>query len=312
MSARSRHGPLNRDWDQGSRGGVHQTRRHCDCDLEWLGCLRGLGSGLERSSTMKQNTYERSLRRRLLDGETVYGLVIKASSPALVEMCAAAGFDFAFIDGEHGSGEALELEHHVRAAESFGMPAVVRIGSHQPGEILRALDIGAEGIIVPHVNTRAEAEAIVQAAHYPPIGRRGLATTTRAGRHAFSNLKEHLHYAEQNTLIAVQVEDPEAIEHVEEIASVGYVDCVFIGPADLSLGLGYPGESDHPVVVEAFNRICSAVASKPNVKLGSFGRDARDAKVWTAKGASFVALASTLLIAQKFREVVAELYPQKI
>jgi len=67
------------------------------------------------------------------------------------------------------------------------------------GEILRALDIGAEGIIVPHVNTRAEAEAIVQAAHYPPIGRRGLATTTRAGRHAFSNLKEHLHSAEQNT-----------------------------------------------------------------------------------------------------------------
>lgn len=260
---------------------------------------------------MKQNTDERSLRRRLLDGETVYGLVIKAPAPALVEMCAAAGFDFAFIDGEHGSGEALELEHHVRAAESFGMPAVVRIGSHQPGEILRALDIGAEGIIVPHVNTRAVAEAIVQAAHYPPIGRRGLATTTRAGRHAFSNLKEHLHSAEQNTLIAVQVEDPEAIEHVEEIASVRYIDCVFIGPADLSLGLGYPGESDHPIVVEAFNRICSAVASKPNVKLGSFGRDARDAKAWTAKGASFVALASTLLIAQKFREVVAELYPQK-
>jgi 4-hydroxy-2-oxoheptanedioate aldolase len=123
---------------------------------------------------MKQKTDERSLRRRLLDGETVYGLVIKAPAPALVEMCAAAGFDFAFIDGEHGSGEALELEHHVRAAESFGMPAVVRVGSHQPGEILRALDIGAEGIIVPHVNTGAEAEAVVLAAHYPPVGRRGL------------------------------------------------------------------------------------------------------------------------------------------
>ena len=258
---------------------------------------------------MKQKPTERSLRRRLLDGETVYGLVIKAPAPALVEMCAAAGFEFAFIDGEHGSGEALELEHHVRAAESFGMSAVVRVGSHHPGEILRALDIGAEGIIVPHVNTRAEAEAIVQAAHYPPIGRRGLATTTRAGRHTFSNLKEHLRSAEENTFLAVQVEDPEAIEHVEEIASVPYINCVFIGPADLSLGLGHPGESEHPTVVAAFNRICNAVSSKPNVRLGTFARDAKDAQGWTAKGASFVALASTLLIAQKFREVVAELKP---
>src|ERR1700693_4860147 len=239
---------------------------------------------------MKRSTDERSMRRRLLDGETLYGLVIKVPSPALVEMCAAAGFNFACIDGVHGSGEALELEHHVRAAESFGMPAVVRIGSHHPCEILRALDIGAEGIIVPHVNSRAEAEAIVQAAHYPPIGGRGLATTTRAGRHAFSNLKEHLHSAEQNTLIAVQVEDPEAIEHVEEIASVRCIDCVFIGPTDLSIGLGYPGESTHPVVVEAFNRICRAVASRPNVKLGAFARDAKDARSWTGKGASFLAL----------------------
>ncbi len=260
---------------------------------------------------MKQRSAERSLRQRLLGGEALYGVVIKPPAPALVEMCAAAGFDFAFIDGEHGSGETLEWEHHVRAAESFGMPAVVRVGSHHPAEILGALDIGAEGIIVPHVNTKLEAEAIVRAAHYPPIGRRGLATTTRAARHAFSNLKEHLRAAEENTLIAVQIEDPEAIEHVGEIASVPYIDCVFIGPADLSLGLGYPGESDHPAVVEAFTRICSTVASKPNVKLGTFARDAKDANAWTAKGASFVALASTLLIAQKFREVVADLQPGK-
>ena len=260
---------------------------------------------------MKPKTSERSLRQRLLAGETVYGLVVKAPAPALVEMGAAAGFDFALLDGEHGSGEALELEHHVRAAESFGIPAVIRTGSHQPCEILHALDVGAEGIVVPHVNTKAEAEAIVQAAYHAPIGRRGLATTTRSGRHTFSSLKEHLRFTQENTLIAVQLEDPKALEHVEEIASVPYVDCIFIGPADLSLGLGYPGESDHPTVVAAFDRICHAVASKPNVKLGSFGRDARDAKAWTAKGASFVTLAATLLIAQKFRELAAELYPHK-
>jgi 4-hydroxy-2-oxoheptanedioate aldolase len=259
---------------------------------------------------MKQKHNAPSLRRRLLGGETLYGLVIKPPAPALVEMCAAAGFDFGFIDGEHGTGDALEWEHHVRAGESFGMPAVVRVGGHHPSEILRALDIGAEGIVVPHVNSKAEAEAIVRAAHYPPIGRRGLSTTTRAGRHAFSNLKEHLRSAEENTLIAVQVEDPEGIEHVEAITSVPFVDCVFIGPTDLSLGLGYPGENDHPVVMEAFARIDSAVDSKPNVKLGTFARDASDANQWTARGASFVALASTILIAQKFREIMANLQPE--
>jgi 4-hydroxy-2-oxoheptanedioate aldolase len=198
-------------------------------------------------------------------------------------------------------------DERARCRKFLVCPAVVRVASHHPSEILRALDIGAEGIIVPHVNTREEAEAVVKAAHYPPIGRRGLATTTRAGRHAFCNLKEHLRSAEENTFIAVQVEDPEAIEQVAEIASVRYIDCVFIGPADLSIGLGYPGETNHPIVVKAFDRICDPVASKPNVKLGAFARDAQDGYAWTRKGASFVALASTLLIAQKFREVVDDL-----
>jgi hypothetical protein len=163
----------------------------------------------------------------------------------------------------------------------------VRVGSHHATEVLRALDIGAQGIIVPHVNTQAEAEAIVRAAHYPPIGRRGLATTTRAGQHAFSNLKEHLSSTGQHTLIAVQVEDPEGIEHVDAIASVPHIDCVFIGPTDLSLGLGYPGENDHPAVIEAFARIHRAVNSKPHVKLGTFARDSNDANRWTKQGASF-------------------------
>ncbi len=272
------------------------------------------------------------LRRRLLDGQTVYGLIVKAPAPALVEMCAAAGFEFAFLDGEHGGADTLELEHHVRAAGSFGIPAVVRVGSHGPREILQVLDTGAEGIVVPHVNTKADVEAIVRAAHYPPVGRRGVATTTRAavharggganyppgggggvapppgaGRHAFVNLKDHLRAAQEHTWIAVQVEDPEAVENVEAIAAVPGVDCVFIGPTDLSVGLGYPGETSHPVVTAAFDRIRRAVASKPKVRLGSFARDGRDARAWVARGASFIALAATTLIAQKFRDTIAEI-----
>jgi 4-hydroxy-2-oxoheptanedioate aldolase len=253
---------------------------------------------------MKLNADSKKLRLRILQGEILYGLIVKAPSPAIVEMCAAAGFDFAVIDSEHGSGDLAEIEHHIRAAESFGMSAIVRVGTNEPIEILRALDSGAAGIIVPHVRSRSAAERVVEAAHYPPIGRRGLAMTTRAGRHAFGKVKEHLAEAAENTLVIVQIEDPEGIEQVVEIAAVPHVDMLFVGPTDLSLGLGYPGESDHPAVVEAIERVINVAAARPKLGLAAFARDTSDAALWQKRGAKLIALASTLLIAQKFGEVI--------
>jgi 4-hydroxy-2-oxoheptanedioate aldolase len=256
---------------------------------------------------MKETIPGKSLRQRVMYGDTVYGLVIKAPAPAIIEMCAAAGFDFAIIDTEHGSGDITEVEHHIRAAESFGMPALVRVGVNEPIEILRALDSGAAGIIVPHVKTKREAQRVVAAAHYPPIGRRGLATTTRAGRHAFRQVKEHLAEAAENTLVIVQIEDPEGVERAQEIAAVPYIDMLFIGPTDLALSLGYPGDNDHPRVVEAIDQVRKAVAGHHKLGLAAFARDAADALSWHDRGASFIALTATTLIAQKFGEVTDQL-----
>ena len=224
-----------------------------------------------------------------------------------MEMCAAAGFDFAIIDSEHGSGDLAEIEHHIRAAESFGMPAMVRVGTSQPIEILRALDSGAVGIVVPHVRSKAEAKRVVEAAHYPPIGRRGLATTTRAGRHAFRHVKEHLADAAENTLVIVQIEDPEGVDNAAEIAAVPYIDMLFIGPTHLSLALGYPGDSDHPIIVEAIDQVRQVVTGCHKLGLAAIARDAADGVVWQNRGAKLIALTATSLIAQKFGEVIDQL-----
>jgi len=244
-----------------------------------------------------------SLRTRVLQGDAVVGVIVKIPSAASVEMCAAAGFDFVVLDAEHGSGEMLELEHHIRAAESFGVPVLVRVGQNDPVEILHALDAGATGIIVPHVCSVADARAAVQAAHYPPLGRRGLALTTRAGRHTFTDLHAHLERARNDTLVIVQVEDAEALEHVGDISATPHVDVVFLGPTDLALSLGHPGELDHPVVVGAVETFVGAVRRGGSAALGTFARDEPDTLSWRARGASFIFLAATLLFAQRLKQV---------
>lgn len=249
-----------------------------------------------------------SLRARMRAGDTLYGLIIKMPAGAVVEMSAQAGFDFAVLDCEHGGAETGALEDHVRAAESFGLPALVRVGDHAPIGILRALDTGAEGIVVPHVREPEDVAAIVRAAHYPPVGNRGLATSTRAGGHGLTPLVDHLSTAAENTVVVLQIEDREALVHVSAMASSAHVDAVFVGPTDLSISLGHPGNLDHPEVMAAIDGIIGAVSEADHTVLGAFARDEGSAAKWRERGAHLIALSSTGLFAQKLAEVASELH----
>lgn len=248
-----------------------------------------------------------SLKRRIQSGQALFGLAVKMPGAAIVEMCARAGFDFAVIDTEHGGADVEQLEHHVRAAESFGMRVLVRVGSHAPIDILRALDIGAAGIVAPHVRTPAEAAGLVQAAYYPPRGSRGLATSTRAGDHSLLALGAHLQEAAEQTLIVAQIEDQAALAHLNAIASTPYIDVVFISPSDLSMSLGHPGEFAHPAVQSAMDAIVQAVRSASHAVLGAFAHDERDAESWVERGAQFIWFSATSLVAQRFTQVIAAL-----
>lgn len=248
------------------------------------------------------------IRQAFSEARPALGIFIVIPSPALVEIAGHAGFDFVILDTEHGSAGPESLEHMVRAAEAAGTTPVVRVTANDRGLILRALDAGALGLLVPHVVSAGDAEAAVGAARYPPGGARGLSTTARAGRYSFRGVTDHIERSNREIVVAVQIEDAAAVAHAEAIAAVPGVDVLFVGPSDLSLSMGYPGQADHPAVQRAVDRIFKA-AERSHREVGWFARDVAGATAMHARGARFLTFNSTLLIAGAFRDLVAAVRP---
>jgi 4-hydroxy-2-oxoheptanedioate aldolase len=157
------------------------------------------------------------------------------------------------------------------------------------------LDAGATGILVPHVRTEAEARAIAAAAHYPPMGVRGLATTARAGRHGFTTIQRHLDKAKSETVVLVQIEDADALDNVPAIAAVENVDGVFIGPADLSISLGHPGNPGHPHVASAIETAVRQIRQAGSMP-STFARAPADVAQLAERGIPIAIFSSTLLL----------------
>ncbi len=249
---------------------------------------------------------QNNLKSRVKNGDLLHGMFIMIPSPAVVEMAGYAGFDYVVLDTEHGASGTEMLENQVRAAEASGVTSLVRSVGQTPGEILRALETGAKGLLVPHVATAEQAAAIVQAAHYPPVGIRGMATTSRAGRHGVTTVSKHLQEAAESTIVMVQIEDASALPNVPAIARTKGIDGVFIGPADLAISLGFPGQPDHPKVAEAIGKISREVKEAGQV-LAGFAKSEVDAAVLAQQGATFICLSSTLIISARFVELAKNL-----
>lgn len=255
-------------------------------------------------STDKKRTV--SLVERLRNKEELLGLVVKMPGHALLEVAGHLGFDFALIDTEHGSGDTGDLENHLRAAGSVGLNVVVRVGANDSLPVLRALDAGAHGVIVPHVNTPREAALAVQSAHYPPIGTRGLAASTRAGRFSTDSMAEHLERARRETAVIVQIEDIAAVEHGYEIASTEHIDAVWLGPGDLSMSLGVPGELEHPLVAEAIDRIVDDVAKAETTALCVVLNHESEIPRWRERGATVFLFVASNLQTERLRQLRAD------
>jgi 2-keto-3-deoxy-L-rhamnonate aldolase RhmA len=170
------------------------------------------------------------------------------TAPGLVELLGHLGFDVIFIDCEHGPAGWDAVEDMVRAAELVGATPIVRVQANEPSTITRALDRGAGGVQIPHVNTRAEAEAAVRHAKFHPIGHRGFA----GGRAALGEkMSEYARRANAETMVVVMLEETEALDHLDAILGVEHVDVFFVAPGDLAQSMGYPGQTDHPRVQAA-------------------------------------------------------------
>ena len=208
-----------------------------------------------------------SLRARAEAGERLLGVLLRMPGEELVEMAAVAGFDFVLVDCEHGPADLGALRQHIAVAAIHRVPVVVRVGEDDPGMILRALDQGAEGILAPHIDSAADAVALVSAAHYPPIGTRGFATYSRAGRFGESDPAAHRDWFLGNTLVLGMIESPVGVAAAAEIVATPGLDGIMIGPADLDAA---SGPSDLPLP-EATARVNAAIAAGGRIRMDIVG-----------------------------------------
>jgi len=191
---------------------------------------------------------ENLTKKKIKEGKTAYGVFVSMWSPPIIEIIGRIGFDFVILDAEHSPMGAESCEHMVRAADCVNITPIIRVGMNIRQNILRYLDIGALGVQMPMINSKAEAEAVIESVKYPPEGKRGLAGVRAANYGLTGSLGDYVKEANRETLVVVQVETVQAAENIKEILAVPGPDVIFIGPADLSSAMGYPGQVTHPEV----------------------------------------------------------------
>ncbi len=205
---------------------------------------------------------ENRMKSLITAGKPAYGVSVQFASSEIVEMIGELGFDWVMLDAEHGSITPDNIGPLVMAAELHGVTPVVRPEKNDPAVINKYLDRGAMGVQAPHVNTAAEAKAVVEACRFHPDGKRGLGGGRMADFGFGVATADYVRQANEQMLVCVQIEDVEAVENLDEILAVDGVDVFFIGPTDLAQSLGYPGQNSHPdvqkVIQETFTRIHAA------------------------------------------------------
>ena len=237
-------------------------------------------------------------KQKLMDGDFVYGMsVSELTSPVLPVLFQRAGYDFIFIDLEHGPNGFRDVAELVWACRQAGVTPLVRVPDPERFYISRFLDIGAQGIIVPRVESVEQVDAIVSYGRYQPDGSRGAAL---GGRHTdFAPMPDQragLAEANRQVLLAIQIETAVGLERVEDLVSRPGVDLCFIGPQDLSIALGIPGDFHSPRMDEAMDRIV-AVCGQHGVPVGCQSGDITFSTKWMARGCRYIMLGNdTMLI----------------
>ena len=235
-----------------------------------------------------------TIKKRLQDGQTLYGSFVTMNNPDGAEIMALGGFDFIVIDTEHGPMSVESSIHIIRAAETRGVPSIIRVADSEAASILRVLDIGAAGVQVPQVGTPEIARMIVDASHYHPLGHRGLAMP-RAADFGALPVKEYFQRARERTLVVAQCESAEGLENIEAVAAVPEVDVVFLGPFDLSHSLGIPGEVEDPRIKAAEKRVVEA-CEKYGKAAGIFAVNGEKAAIRAREGFRYVTLGTDAIL----------------
>lgn len=234
------------------------------------------------------------LKSRLKKGEVVAGAWCEIPSPELINAIAASGMDFVIIDMEHGPISIETAGEMIRAAEVEGCSPIVRVSKLDESLILSALDVDAFGVIVPHIESRKDAENTIAFAKYHPIGQRGFSPFTRAGRYSLENIKTHAKFQNDETALILMLEGKEGIASIDDVLAIDdisqKVDAIYIGAYDLSQALGMPGEIDHPDVMKALEKSVKKIRSRGLAAGGYVAKNKKDIEWMTAMGMQFITL----------------------
>jgi 2-keto-3-deoxy-L-rhamnonate aldolase RhmA len=252
--------------------------------------------------------YINQTRERLARGETVFGCGLQVYRSAEIPRAfAAAGFDYVFIDMEHGSYDLETVQEMITASNAAGITPIVRVAELLYSLVARLLDAGAQGIILPRVEDPKLLEEAMSWMRFPPAGKRGYGVNPTMVQYEGRSFAEIIEHQNRNTVSVVQFETRTAMERADELLSVRGVDIAMVGPADLSISLGVPGDFDNPLMISTIQGLI-AKCNKHGVVPGIQTRSVAMAKAWAERGMRFVgASAEHGLLLEKAKETVSQL-----
>jgi len=237
--------------------------------------------------------------------------VFEYGSPAVPRIMKAAGWDYILIDTEHASFGMETVGNLLHVSAAVGLPAVVRVPEAQRSLLSRPLDAGAMGVMIPRVESRAQAEDIVRYTKYFPMGDRGVALGTAHSAYQAVNGKQFIRQANTELLVIMQIETQRGMENLDDILSVPGLSVAYLGPHDLSTSMGMPGAVSHPRVVQAitaFLRGCKRHGVIPGIWVDSI----QDGQAWMRRGARFMTYGADFsMLMERSRVVLDAVHPKE-
>ena len=234
--------------------------------------------------------YRNRVKQALEQSDVAFGTFVQIASPENAEIAAASGFDFIVLDMEHGSFGIESLVNMIRGVQIGGSTPVVRVPDDYETVIMKALDAGAVGLLIPGVSNAREAERVVRACRYAPKGNRGACPRVRATGHGFYPWEKHVKWSNENVMAWLLIETVEGFDNLEAILAVPGIDAVSFGAFDLSQSMGFSGKTDHPEVIERLEKAFAlAVDRKIDIRIHLFETTPEEIKAavkrWASLGA---------------------------
>jgi 4-hydroxy-2-oxoheptanedioate aldolase len=240
------------------------------------------------------NVPPNTLKTAVNAGKIQHGIWLTSGSPVAAEIAGGAGFDWCLIDGEHGPNTISDMLPQLQALAISGTPAVVRIASAEAWMIKQVLDLGCQTVLVPMVDDAEKAQEMARAMRYPPFGNRGMgAVLARAS--GYGAICDYAHAANAEVCLMVQAESAAAVANIDAIAATEGVDGVFVGPADLSADMGYPGQPDHPDVEAAIDHVIARTVAAGKIS-GIITFDENRFAEYAEKGVNFLGIGADVFI----------------